>query len=383
MNTTHFRIIQRTETIRKDGTSSLYLYANVNGVKKYFTTGKSILSKHWNPKTQKVSANCNNFTDIQDSIDMYLGRAKEFTAMANIEKRSIDLDAFERMLRGEVYDQSSFIEFMENDIKYNCSKFEKSTIANYNVQVSKLKTFRPKVSFQQLNPFFWREYESFLIGKGNNPNTVHKAFKTLKVFINRAIEQGIIQANPFTGIKVERREGNMQFLTREELARLEKAYEGFLTKDLKKTLRYFLFACYTGLRYSDIKELTHGNIYLGIDSYIEKGMIKGKRKVTIPLIEQAIKLIPEETLPQLPVFDVYCNQVTNRHLKDIMILARIKKHITFHCARHTFATITLGLSSDIAAVSKMLGHTKIETTQIYAKVQDEQKRKAMGMWNTK
>lgn len=380
MNTSHFRIIQRTETIRKDGTSSLYLYANINGVKKYFTTGKAILPKHWNQKTQKVSANCNNFTDIQDAIDLFLGRAKEFTAIANIERRAIDLDAFERMLRGEVYDQTNFIAFMEHDIKNNCSKFTKGTIANYKVQVSKLKTFSPKVTFMQLNPFFWREYESHLISKGNNQNTVHKAFKTLKVFINRAIDQGIIQANPFIKVKVERREGKMQFLTREEVGKLEKMYTGFLTKDLKKTLRYFLFACYTGLRYSDIKELKHAHIFLGNNSYVEKEMNKTERSVSIPLIDQAIKLLPEKAFPLAPVFGVYCNQVTNRHLKSIITLAGINKHITFHCARHTFATITLGLCGDIAVVSKMLGHTKIETTQIYAKVQEEQKRKAMGMW---
>jgi len=381
MNTTHFKIIQRTETIRKDGTSSLYLYANINGVKKYFTTGKSILPKHWNQNTQKVSANCNNFTDIQDAIDLFIGRAKEFTAMANIERRTLDLDAFEKMLRGEVYDQTNFIAFMEHDIKHNCGKYEKGTIANYNVQVSKLKVFRAKVPFAQLNPFFWREYESHLIGKGNNPNTVHKAFRTLKVFIYRAIEQGIIQANPFIKVRVERKEGNMQYLTREELAKLEKLYTGFLTKDLKKTLQYFLFACYTGLRYSDIKELKHAHIFLGEHSYIEKEMFKTSRMVKIPLIDQAKMLISEKALPQIPVFNTYCNQVTNRHLKSIMKLSGINKHISFHCARHTFATITLGLSSDIAVVSKLLGHTKIETTQIYAKVQDEQKRRAMNMWN--
>jgi len=381
MNTSHFKIIHRTETIRKDGTSSLYLYANINGVKKYFTTGKSILPKHWNQKNQKVSANCNNFTDIQDTIDNFIGRAKEFTAFANMEKRAIDLDAFERMLRGEVYDQTDFIAFMEHDIKNNCSKFSKGTIANYNVQVSKLKAFRAKVPFMQLNPFFWREYESHLIGKGNNQNTVHKAFKTLKVFINRAIEQGIIQANPLIRVKVERKEGKMQFLTREEVGKLETMYSGFLTKDLRKTLRYFLFACYTGLRYSDIYELKHAHIFLGHDSYVEKEMYKTERKVSIPLIDQAIKLLPEKALPLVPLFSVYCNQVTNRHLKSIITLAGINKHITFHCARHTFATITLGLSGDIAVVSKLLGHTKIETTQIYAKVQDEQKRKAMSKWN--
>lgn len=383
MNTSHFRIIQRTETTRKDGTCSLYLYANINGVKKYFTTGKSILAKHWNQKSQKVSANCNDFTEIQDAIDLYLSRAKEFIARANIEKQTIDLDAFERMLRGEVYDHTDFIAFMEHDIKNNCGKYSRGTIANYNVQLTKLKGFRKKISFQQLNPFFWREYESYLFGLGNNPNTIHKAFRTLKVFINRAIEQGIIQANPFAKIRVERNEGNMQFLTREELGKLEKLYKGFMTVELKKTLQYFLFSCYTGLRYSDIRELKQKHLFLGEESHIEKVMFKTNRIIRIPLIEQAIRLLPSKMLAELPVFHVYCNQVTNRHLKSIMKLAGINKRISFHCARHTFATITLGLCSDIAVVSKLLGHTKIETTQIYAKVQEEQKRIAMSRWAIK
>lgn len=111
-------------------------------------------------------------------------------------------------------------------------------------------------------------------------------------------------------------------------------------------------------------------------------MYKTNMKVRIPLIEQALRLIPSKAISELFVFQVYCNQVTNRHLKNVMKLAGINKSISFHCARHTFATITLGLSNDIAAVSKLLGHTKIETTQIYAKVQEEQKRRAMGMWNS-
>lgn len=382
MNTTHFRIIQRTEVTRKNGTCSLYLYANINGVKKYFTTGKSILPKHWNQTTQKVSANCNNFVEIQDAIDLYLSRAREFAARANLEKQTIELDAFERMLRGEVYDQTDFLAFMEHDIKNNCSKYSKGTIANYNVQLAKLRGFRKKLLFQQINPFFWREYESYLIGLGNNPNTIHKAFKTLKVFINRALEQGLIQVNPLSKVRVEKNEGSMQFLTMEELGRLEKLYKGFMTPELKRTLQYFLFSCYTGLRFSDIKELKHKHLFLGEESYLEKIMYKTNMKVRIPLIEQALKLIPSKAISELFVFQVYCNQVTNRHLKNVMKLAGINKSISFHCARHTFATITLGLSNDIAAVSKLLGHTKIETTQIYAKVQEEQKRRAMGMWNS-
>jgi hypothetical protein len=89
----------------------------------------------------------------------------------------------------------------------------------------------------------------------------------------------------------------MQYLTWEELPKLKMLYTGFLTKDLKKTLQYFLFACYTGLRYSDIMELKHTHIFLGEHSYIEKEMFKTSRIMNIPLIDQAKTLIPKKALP--------------------------------------------------------------------------------------
>jgi site-specific recombinase XerD len=229
----------------------------------------------------------------------------------------------------------------------------------------------------------WRKFENHLIKEGNSQNTILKRFKTLKVFIYRAIEQGIIKENPLKKIKIKSVEGQMLYLTIEEVNKLEKLFKGFLTNNLHKTLHYFLFACYTGLRYSDIKNLKFSNIYQDQEGkYIQKQVFKTKDFIKIPLSKRAIELIPSKSFNEKCVFDVYSNQETNRNLKDLMKLAGINKRITFHCARHTFATITLELDGDLSAVQKLCGHSKIQTTQIYAKVLDKSKQRAIDRWNT-
>lgn len=175
-------------------------------------------------------------------------------------------------------------------------------------------------------------------------------------------------------------EGNRQFLTQEELARLVKLHSGIMKQDFKTVLTYFLFSCYTGLRFTDVKNLKNSNIFLEEkNSYIRFVQHKTDQPEILPLADKAKKLLPKGGLPNQKVFRVYVNQVTNRHLKEIMILAGVNKDISFHCARHTFATILLELSGDIATVSKLLGHKKLATTQIYAKVLDKAKREVIGM----
>jgi len=245
--------------------------------------------------------------------------------------------------------------------------------------MTKLKQFRSKVSFKDINPFFWKQYEAWLIDKGNSENTIHKAFRTVKAYLNKAIDAGILKSNPLKGVKVKKIEGSREFLTLEELRVLQDLYASEKLNKMKQTiLGYFLFACYTGLRYTDVKNLTHLNIH--DDGTIQIKVHKTRQNLIIPIQDRAMVLI----VPGLPfekVFRVYCNQVTNRYLKEIMP-ETIKKEISFHCARHTFATICLSdLEVPLTTVQKLLGHTEIRHTQIYARVLDKEKSKAILKWN--
>jgi len=379
MNTSHFQVKLRTDSQRKDGTCSLHLYANINGKRMFFSLHKSIPEKYWNPDKQEVKIGCPNAVTINSTIKDYLQKAEKLMLSANINSKIVSKSDLEDILRSEPYDRNDFFAFAENDIKEFGSKFAPATIANYNVQLKKLKEFQNNVTFQEFTPFFWRRYEKHLQAMGNNPNTVYKAFKTLKVFINRAIEQEIIEKNPVRDVKVRPTEGKMQYLTREEIKKLEKLYEGLTIPAYKRVLQCFLFACYTGLRYSDIKELKY--IHIHNNESIEKVMYKTDTIVTIPLSNRAKALIESKPLPMMKVFRVYSNQYIDRQLKDIIKAAGINKNISFHCARHTFAVITLEISGDIAALQKLLGHKKISTTMIYAKVVETRKKEVIQLWN--
>jgi len=379
MNKTHFRIQLRTDQINSDGSQMLRLYARINGKAKYYSLNKSVLAKHWNEKKQEVFMSCPDWLDIKKLIKDFLGKSESLVSRANYENEVIKISEFDRLFRGVQFDHNNIIAFIENDIKEFSGKFQHGTIQVYKTVSNKIEAYQKDISFQELTPFWWRRFENNLIEKGNNKNTIHKTYRTLKTFIHRAIEQGIIKDNPLKTVKAEKAPGKMLFLTLEELNRLEKLYIGFLTPEYKRTLQYFLFACYTGLRYSDMQELKFKHIFEG--QYIEKEIFKTKTVNRIQLNDRAKKLIPKMGLTEKPVFDVYCNQVTNRHLKDIMKLAKIEKRISFHCARHTFGTVSLSLSGDVAAVQKLMGHSKIETTLIYAKVLEAQKQNVIDKWD--
>ena len=135
-------------------------------------------------------------------------------------------------------------------------------------------------------------------------------------------------------------------------------------------LRYFLFSCFTGLRYSDIKELKGKHLSVSKLSgreivILQKRQHKTKEVVKVPLAEPARALLPELIHPEQPVFQVRTGQVTNRRLKEIMRLAGIDKNITFHSARHTFATLASAVGISGAYLSKLIGHTDLRTTMLY------------------
>ena len=212
---------------------------------------------------------------------------------------------------------------------------------------------------------------------GNNENTINKSLSFVKVMINRAINDSAIRTNPIKEYKLKKIAGTREYLNIQELEKLEKLEFKELTKPQRNTLKYFLFSCYTGLRYQDIKDLCFRSINNGMITVI---MHKTKEKVTIPVIHKAFQMLGDG-FPEQKVFKVYTNQVTNRYLKELMVLALIKKRISFHCARHTFATVCLELGIPLEYVNSLLGHQDLKTTQIYAKILDYKKIEVMKKWD--
>lgn len=186
-----------------------------------------------------------------------------------------------------------------------------------------------------------------------------------------------LEKDPFAKYKLHFEKVERGHLSQTELKVMES--KRFSIERLQAVLDMFLFSCYTGLAYIDISNLTPANIVKGIDGqdWLSTRREKTDTKVQVPLLPQADKIIKKyqdhpAAIANDKVFPVITNQRMNGYLKEIAEICGIHKNLTFHLARHTFATtVTLSNGVPIESVSKMLGHTSIRTTQIYAKVVEQ------------
>lgn len=188
--------------------------------------------------------------------------------------------------------------------------------------------------------------------------------------LNYAVRQGYLRQNPFKALEkrelIASPESNREYLTVDEV----KAFMNAQT-NAPEARDAFVFACFTGLRYSDVKALTWGQIKSGVGGrYVALKMQKTGRQVFIPLNKSAFNALPknDRMMPDTPVFSLPWLGAINSALKIIARNNGINKNVSFHTARHTFATLSLSAGVDIATVSSILGHTSIKTTQIYAEV---------------
>jgi len=141
-------------------------------------------------------------------------------------------------------------------------------------------------------------------------------------------------------------------------------------------LRYFIFCCYTGIRYCDVVKLCYEHINNDLIVFKQQ---KTNRNIIIPISKKAKQLLVSDDMGK--IFKTISIQKTNEYLKLALTLANIDKKVTFHCSRHTFATCSITLGIPYEVVSKLLGHTDLKTTAIYAKIVDEVKIKEIEKWN--
>ncbi|MFV0346576.1 MAG: site-specific integrase [Bacteroidales bacterium] len=230
------------------------------------------------------------------------------------------------------------------------------------------------ISLKEINLMFLEDFAVYLQTECNcNSNTTAKFMQFLKRIVLIARNNGIISSDPFSNYKIRIKKVDRGYLTEDELKRM--LQRKFLIKRLEIVRDIFIFSCFTGLSYIDVKNLTTDSIKTGFDG---KQWIMTKRQKTnvqsnILLLDIPLKIIEKyKGQPNRYLLPVLSNQKMNAYLKEIGDLCAINKEITYHLARHTFATtVTLAKGVPIESVSKMLGHSNIRTTQIYARITNE------------
>jgi len=372
------KVAQKDYT-RKNGTRNIFLRLTINRKSKYFPINVYVNPDHF--KSGAVSRSDPDYKNKNSLIDHYFIKAKKILFDYRIEDKFLTFDKFQRDFDNGSYGSKSFLDFYEGQIEILKDKLEINTIKAYKSQLIKLKEFRKEILFNDIDLNFISVYEGFIIKhKKNNKNTVIKSLTYIKSILNKAVAHGIIKENPMKNYTLGSITGDRQFLSLDELNILEKLlYNNHLKPNKSNVLRYFLFCCYTGLRYQDIKKFRFRDIIN--DKYIYLQMIKTKEPVYIPLNRKAKDLMPGKGFINQNVFKVLTDQPTNRYLKEIMITAGIQKKISFHCARHTFATVSKSQGIPYDVISKILGHTDIKTIKIYTRYELDYLSKEMSKWN--
>lgn len=370
--------------IKKDGSVTIEVKITINGKRSFFSTGKNITAENWDKVKQIAKGKSEESQNINNFLKTLKNRLYEkevelmergYIVTAELLKDSYfnKVDSLKEKTLLEV-----FIEHNENQAKNVGNGVAKAThwISEYTFRLVKeymlQKYVREDIYLRELNLNFIQSFHTFLkIDKGMAQNSATKYLKQLKKIINIAVANSYMTFNPFATYKIEREPVEIDFLDEEELRRIIN-FDTPIPR-LEKAKDMFLFGCFTGLSYIDIKTLAPEHFEK--DS-VGRIWIKKRREKTgilarIPLLPIA-KLILDKYKGNDKLLPIQDPADINKYLKDIAILCNINKRICFHTSRHTFAsTVTLANNISIEVVSKMLGHTNTRMTSHYAKLIDE------------
>lgn len=369
--------------MNKNGLNPIYLRAFQGGKKIEIATSVALSEKDWSESHQRVKRRNKLHERYNLILDAYDKKALKMIVNNFVhEETPLTLRQFKDYILSSGQVEGSFTDYIMHHLNENKSRLRLESWWSYKSQITKMLKFKKIISFADITEKFINDYHYYMIHTlHNNENTASKSLRSLRTFVNIALRYGYIKSNPFKFITIKKVDGKRDFLTNEELNKLSQAYfTGKIVKTIEKEiLQYFLFSCYTGLRYSDLKSLKMTSIE---ENKVRINMHKTGHFISIPLIQKALELLPAKTTSDSePVFRIYCNKVTNRILKQVGLRYGIPKKVTCHVARHTFATVSITLGIPIEVVSKLLGHTNLKTTQVYAKIVDSVKEREMEKWN--
>jgi len=370
------------------GQVPIYMRITVNGARKDFYSGKTCDPAFWNAKSNRMNGtrqevrSFNNYLfTLEKQIDQIhsdlITNGREVTAQA-VMKRYLGMDEEKPRRVVEV--------FQDHNDKVAALigiDFRKPTLTKYNTTLKHVKNFLlykfklTDMEVSRVDNHFITEFSFYLRAKGGCANnSAVKHLKNLGKIMRICVANRWIGFDPFAGHKNKVTKVERAILTEAELSTLTSKI--FPIERLQVVKDVFVFCCYTGLSFIDVQQLTRSEISVGTDgiAWIKKRRHKTLVASHIPLLPVALEIIAryqDHPICEISgrVLPVASNQKMNAYLKEVADLCEIEKHLTFHIARHTFATtVTLGNGIPIESVSKMLGHTDIRTTQIYAKILD-------------
>ncbi len=378
--------VKRSKAIA-NGTAPIYLRITIDGKQTEIAVKRYILPEKWNSSNQNVSGNSEEARTLNTYLKTFENQVYEAEHFLIKDKEAVNTESLKRKILGveeKIYmlvpifeEHNQKMEALLGD-EYATGTLERyRTSLRHTIEFLKLKYKVSDIDIKKIDHTFIVDFDFFLrtTRKCNNNSTI-KYLRNFGKIIHICIANGWMSKNPFVNFKCKVKEVVRAFLDEKEIEAV--ANKDFKIERLNLVRDIFIFSCFTGLAYIDVKQLTKANIVIGIDG--ERWICTHRQKTdtpsNIPLLPMAEKIISKyldnpQCLNKGQLLPILSNQRMNSYLKEIGDVCGINKELTFHIARHTFATtVTLTNGVPIESVSKMLGHKNLKTTQHYAKIVD-------------
>ena len=400
---TTVKLVLKLNKKNESGQMPIYLRITLNRRVRFVSTGIKILPELWDKTNQRVKKKQLNSARINALLSK---------KVAEVEAISIDFDSSKKNSTSQKIKETiigkakvDMIKFIEDYLEVILNKGKIGTYKKMKTILDKFKDYTKKseFTFDEFDLDFLKKYDKYLREKlENKPNTIHSNLKVLRKFFNDAIREEIIEpkVSPFPKFKIATEKTTKHYLTEDEIKKIED-----LILNKKTTIFHhrnmYIFACYAGgIRVSDLLQLKWDNFN---GTHLNFCTNKTKEVLSIKLPTKALQILKIYLLKKCKKTDYIfpCldsekdysnpkikfnaiasnNAYINKNLKLIAQKAQISKNISFHTSRHTWATRALQKGMRIEYVSKLLAHSSINTTQIYAKIVNSELDKAMEIFN--
>lgn len=388
MGTKRMSILFRVKkpTHYEHGNVPIYLRITLDSERTEISINREFDPKRWNQTTGRAIGTKEDARSLNDYLESLQLKLYELHRSFNQNEEEYTLQQLKNKFLGRSDEKPKLLLDVFTDHNrqllqlVSTDEYAKGTHTHFETTLRHVKEFLAwkfqltDLSVKKVDYGFLSDFEHYLKLKVCKHNTAMKYLGDLKKVLLVCVKRSWIEKDPFLGYKMTRRQVQTEFLVEEELQAI--IHKQFSSERLELVRHIFLFSCYTGLAYADVAKLKRSEVRKGIDQelwlFIQRQ--KSTTPAAVPLLPTAMQIIERYAChPKCQhtdrVLPILCNQKMNAYLKEIADVCGIQKRLTFHTARHTFATtVTLNNDVPIESVSKMLGHRSLKQTQHYAKI---------------
>lgn len=367
------RIIRRRDYECSDGRAALYAVVCIDGTKARIPVGVSVCKEEWDPVKEKVRGRSAESTDKNLIIENVRSQLNDILVRSRLSGEHLTKERLISAYRNPG-STTNFVDYAFRHLDELRPAMQPETIRHHMAVLKKLQAYAPNIQISEVTTEWLRVYAAYLKNAhGNNPTTVNKNMSTIRMHFKAAIRAGLAKNNPFEAYRFPLSDPAVVYLTEEELNSLIRLYHSNTLPDNENdALRFFLFMTFTAMHISDARALRIEQI---IGGEIHYRRIKTKTRVIMPLSNSAAKLVKyyqEKRVRGKLFLKLPADQTFNRLIKVVCQRAGITKAVSAKTGRHTFATLYyIKNSGDIGTLSKLLGHTNVTTTMIYAHILKE------------